>query len=424
VSDSRRVGVDLTPLRVSGPFRRIYIYGLVAQLASQATYVTVMFQLRVLTHSAFDVGALGLVEFVPIFVLGLYGGVIADRFDRRRVMIACECSMLVVVALLFVNARLTHPTVAVIFVVAGLLAALSGLQSPSQSALIQQFVSHDLQRSSATLQMIQGTGASIVGPAIGGVVAVAFGPAVIYAADVISGVLTLSLLFAMASPTRMPRTEADSRTALTAGFAYARSRPDILGTYVVDLVAMVVAYPVALLPFVAAQYHSTYALGLLYTGLPIGALIVAVSSQWTRRIHHYGRAIVGAAVIWGLGVALFGVAGPLAIAMIGLVIAGAADAVSGIFRMTMWNESIAPSVRGRMAGAEVLSYSLGPTAGQFRAGVVAAASTLRVANVSGGLGCAGICAGLPGVLRSMWAFDVRSDAHVAAVRAEREAADD
>ena len=208
-------------------------------------------------------------------------------------------------------------------------------------------------------------------------------------------------------------------SALSSGLRYAMSRPDILGTYVIDLLAMVLAYPVVMLPFVAERFHETYALSLFYCAMPAGALVATLTSSWTRRVHRYGRAVVVAAALWGLGIALFGYSSSLIVVLLGLAIGGGADAVSGIFRQTMWNESIPPEMRGRMAGIELISYSLGPTAGQIRAGVMAAWTTLRFSLTFGGLACTGSVAGVAVVLPRLWQFDARTDPNVELVRAIR-----
>jgi len=175
-----------------------------------------------------------------------------------------------------------------------------------------------------------------------------------------------------------------------------------------------------MLPFVATRFHESYALAVLYTGLPGGALIATLTSRWTRHVHRYGRAVVLSAALWGLGIALFGFSSSLWLVLLGLAIGGAADSVSGIFRSTMWNESIPTEIRGRMAGIEMISYSLGPTAGQFRAGVMAAWTSLRFSLTFGGLACTGSVAVVTAALPSLWSFDARTDAHVAEVRAQRE----
>jgi MFS family permease len=415
-----RPGVDLSPLRESKQYRRLYIAGFITSLGSQATYVTVPYQLKNLTHSPMAVGALGLFELIPIVVFGLYGGVLADRLNRRRLIISMEQLLMATTALLLLNALLGHPQAWVLYAVAFVAAGASSLQSPSIAALNQTYVSHDLQRAASTLSNIRFTTASIIGPALGGLVAVAAGPSYVYAANLVTFTLSLALLFSLRATALSVASESGDLAALVSGLRYAMARPDLLGTYVIDLLAMVLAFPVVMLPFVAEQFHSTYALSLVYCGLPGGALIATLTSSWTRRIHHYGRAIVGAACLWGLGIALFGYSDSFWIVLVGLGVGGGADAISGIFRNTMWNESIPPEVRGRMAGIEMISYSLGPTAGQIRAGVMAAWTTLRFSLTFGGLACTGSVGAVAAALPKLWAFDRRSDVNVAMVRELRE----
>ena len=413
-------GIDLTPLRVSKQYRRLYIAGFVTALGSQATYVAVPFQLKQLTHSTLAVGSIGLVELAPLVFFGLYGGVLADRLNRRRLIISMEQILMLSTVMLFVNALLAHPLVWILYLDAAIAAAASSLQRPSIEALNQLFVSHELQRAASTLANVRFTTASIIGPALGGLAALAFGPGSVYLANIVTFTFSLMLLFTLkATPPMLPSGEGDV-AAMRAGLRYARSRPDLVGTYVIDLLAMILAFPVVMLPFVAARFHESYALAVLYTGLPVGALIATLTSRWTRRVHRYGRAVVCSAALWGLGIALFGFSSSLWLVLLGLAIGGGADAVSGIFRSTMWNESIPPEVRGRMAGIEMISYSLGPTAGQFRAGVMAAWTTLRFSLTFGGLACTGSVAVVTAALPSLWSFDARTDVHVAEVRALRE----
>jgi MFS family permease len=419
---SRGIGVDLTPLRVSKQYRRLYIAGFVTALGSQATYVAVPFQLRLLTHSTLDVGSLGLAELLPLIVFGLYGGVLADRLNRRRLIISMEQVLMVSTAVLFVNALLPHPQAWILYVDAFVAAGAGSLQRPSIEAMNQMFVPHDLQRAASTLANIRSTTASIIGPALGGFAAVEFGAGSVYLANLVTFSLSLILLYTLrATPASVPA-EGDV-AALRSGLRYVMSRPDIVGTYVIDLLAMILAFPVVMLPFVAARFHETYALPLLYCGIPAGALVATLTSGWSRAVHRYGRAIVVAAALWGLGIALFGYSSTLWLVFLGLAVGGGADAISGIFRTTMWNESIPPEMRGRMAGIEMISYSLGPTAGQFRAGVMAAWTTLRFSLTFGGLACTGSVGAVALALPRLWSFDARTDPHVAEVREMRSGED-
>jgi MFS family permease len=407
---------------VSKQYRRLYIAGFVTALGSQATYVAVPFQLRLLTHSTLDVGSIGLAELLPLIVFGLYGGVLADRLNRRRLIISMEQVLMISTAVLFVNALLPHPQAWILYVDAFVASGAGSLQRPSIEALNQMFVPHDLQRSASALANIRSTTASIIGPALGGFAAVELGPGSVYLANLVTFTFSLILLFSLRATVATVPGEGDV-AALRSGLRYVMSRPDIVGTYIIDLLAMIFAFPVVMLPFVAARFHETYALPLLYCGIPAGALIATLTSGWSRSVHRYGRAIVAAAALWGLGIALFGYSSTLWLVFLGLAVGGGADAISGIFRTTMWNESILPEMRGRMAGIEMISYSLGPTAGQFRAGVMAAWTTLRFSLTFGGLACTGSVGAVALALPRLWSFDERTDAHVAEVREMRSGED-
>jgi MFS family permease len=414
---TRWFGVDLTPLRRSAQFRRLYVSGIFSSLGNQATYVATAYQLRQITHSTLAVGSLGLVESIPLVVFGLYGGVIADRFDRRRIIITTEILLLVVTSLLVLNSFVAHPSAVAIFVCDAVIVTAGSLQTPSRGALNQILVEHDLQRASSQLGMVRATAMSIIGPALGGLLSVSFGPGWSYVLNVAMFLVSIPLLMGLRAALRDGRVA--PRATLREAMGYARQRSDVVGTYIVDVLAMAFAYPVVMLPFVAANFHERYALSILYLALPSGALLAQLVSHWTHEVQRYGRAIVASAVVWGLGIALFGYATSLTVVFIGLFIAGVADSYSGSFRQTMWNESIPPAVRGRMSGLEMISYSLGPMVGQFRAGAMAAAYGLRFSLTFGGLACSASTGAVGAALRSLWHFDRRSDSHVAQVRAIR-----
>ena len=264
----------------------------VTALGSQATYITVPFQLKNLTHSPLEVGALGLVELVPLVVFGLYGGVLADRLNRRRLIISMEQLLMASTAVLLINALLKHPQVWVLYADAVVAAGASSLQRPSIEALNQMFVPHELQRAASTLANIRYTTASIIGPALGGLVAVAVGPASVYAANLVTFACSLLLLFSLRATVASPSFDGGDIAAMTSGLRYALSRPDIVGTYVIDLLAMILAFPVVMLPFVAERFHETYALALLLCGLPAGALLATLTSAWTRKVHRYGLSLI------------------------------------------------------------------------------------------------------------------------------------
>ena len=211
------------------------------------------------------------------------------------------------------------------------------------------------------------------------------------------------------------------------GLVHAVRRPDLLGTYVVDMVAMLLAMPVVLFPALATDVLAQPALlGLLYSAGTVGSLLATATSGWTARVRDHGRAVVVAAAAWGASVVLAGLTTIPALVLLGLVLAGAFDMISGLFRATIWHQTIPDSHRGRLAGIEMLSYTLGPLGGEARAGLVADATSVRAAIVSGGVLCVAGVGATAAALRSFWNYDARTDEHAVRereVRAAREAAE-
>jgi MFS family permease len=181
--------------------------------------------------------------------------------------------------------------------------------------------------------------------------------------------------------------EAPTWQSIVEGFRYARSRQELIGTYVVDFVAMVFGMPLALFPALAAGTLGAGALGPLYAAPAFGALVASLTSRWTPRIHRQGLAVMLAATVWGVAIVGFGLSPSLWPALVCLAIAGGADAISGIFRVTMWNQTIPDALRGRLAGIEMVSYMSGPLLGHAEAGAVAAIAGVQASIVSGGVLC-------------------------------------
>jgi MFS family permease len=178
-----------------------------------------------------------------------------------------------------------------------------------------------------------------------------------------------------------------SLRSVAEGVRYARSRPELLGTYGVDMIAMFFGMPMALFPAIADKFGGADVLGLLYAAPAVGSLLATLTSGWVPHVHRHGLAVIVAAALWGAAIVLFGVANVLWLALIALAIAGGADMVSGIFRMTIWNETIPDRLRGRLAGIEQVSYTSGPLLGNLEAGVLASLTSVRFSVVSGGVLC-------------------------------------
>ena len=400
-----RLRADLTPLRTSRDFRLLYASRTVIALGTQATEVALLVQAKQLTGSTVAVGLLGAVELVPLVVFGLYGGVLADRFDRRRLILASEAALACCAALLMLNALAARPLVWPLYVVTGLMMAAAALQSPSLDATMPRVVPRDQLTAAAALLSMSQNVSFMAGTTLGGALAAGPGAEYVYGLDTVCFVVSFCFLW-LVRPLPAPDAGPEPVTGLrsiAAGFAYARRRQDLLGSYLADLAAMTLAYPNALFPFVAADLHAPWAVGLMFAAPSAGALAVTVVSGWMGRVRRHGLAIAVSAAVWGLLITAFGLAPDIAVALGCLVLAGAADMVSGIFRDTLWNQTIPDRLRGRMAGLELLSYGVGPSAGQIRGGAVASVTSARFSLASGGLLCAGavglVCLLLPGFTR-------------------------
>jgi MFS family permease len=404
-----KFAIDLTPLKKYPDFRNLWSAGLISYFGSMITYVAMPFQLKEITHSYLAVGLLGVIEIGPLIIFGLYGGVLADSVDRKKMVWGTEAGALVCVLLLLANSWFWDPKVIVIYLVAGLFAVVDGLQRPSMDAMLPRLVSHeDLPSASALLTLRWQVGV-IIGPTIGGIIFSTMSVSAGFLVDIATYVLSLIFLARVRSIPPSKEAEKPSLAALFDGVKYAMKRQDLLGTYIIDLAAMTLAMPMALYPFWADQLKAPWALGFFYAAITVGSVCVTLTSGWTRTYRFHGRAVIVAAMGWGLAIAAAGLSHSLIVVLLFLTIAGAADMVSALFRGNIWNQTIPDNFRGRLAGIELLSYSVGPLAGQLRAASMAAATSLSFSVTSGGLMCVVAVGFLAIFLPKMWKYDVQTN---------------
>jgi hypothetical protein len=378
--------VDLTPLR-HRDYRLLFAAQLVSFFGSMVTYVALPYQVYALTHSSLAVGLLGLAELGPLLLTAFLGGALADAVDRRAMVLWTEVGLSLGSGLLMVNALLTRPHVWPLYLAAGLMSALSGLQRPSLDSLTPRLVDKDEIPAAASLSVFRGSLCMVAGPAVGGLLIGSFGVGSAYGADVVSYATSL-LCFRLIRAIPPPEgAEPPSLRAIVDGFRYAWSRQELMGTYVVDFVAMVFGMPMALFPAIADGLGGVAALGPLYAAPAAGALVASLTTRWSPRVKRHGLAVMLAAAAWGSAIVAFGFARSLRPAFLFLAAAGWADAVSGIFRSTLWNTTIPDAMRGRLAGIEMVSYMSGPLLGHAEAGVVAALFGVQASVVSGGALC-------------------------------------
>jgi MFS family permease len=396
--------LDLSPLRRNRDFRLLFIGQVVSAFGSFMTYVALPVQIYELTRSSAIVGALGAVQLVPLALTALWGGALADAVDRRRLLLGSEALLASASLLLAINAMLQHPSVPLLFVVAAAMSALNGFHSPALNSLTPRLVAVEELPAVSALTSLRGTAAAIAGPALAGVCVANLGLAFTFALDAVTFALSLVALAAIGA---MPPAENAPRVGLASvvqGLRYAASRPELIGTYVVDILAMAFAMPMAVFPALAQTWGGSRAVGYLYAAMSVGGLAITLFSGWTANVRRRGAAVVIAASLWGVAIVALGYATTLPVALACLALAGAADMVSGLFRMTIWNETIPSELRGRMAGIEQLSYMTGPLLGNARAGLMAERYGLGRSIVWGGLICvAGVVACAP-LLPAFWRY--------------------
>ncbi len=404
-----KFAIDLTPLKKYKDFRNLWTAGLISYLGSMITYVALPFQLKEITHSYLAVGVLGVIEIVPLIIFGLYGGVLADSVDRKKMIWATELGALVIVLGLFANSVLPDPKTFVIYLAAALFAVVDGLQRPSMGAILPRLVSHEDLPSASNLLTLRWQLGFILGPTLGGIIFSTFSISVGYVFDIVTYLISLIFLAQMRSVLPSSEAEKPSLAALLESVRYAFSRQDLLATYIIDLAAMFFAMPNALFPFWADLLHAPWALGLFYAAGIAGAIAVTLTSGWTKTYRFHGRAIIAAAIGWGAAIALSGLTHSLILVLICLAIAGGSDQISALFRQTIWNQTIPDELRGRLAGIELLSYSVGPLAGQLRAASIAAATSLSFSVTSGGLICVFVVAILAIFLPKFRKYDAETN---------------
>ncbi len=379
--------LDVSPLSRYRDYRLLFIGQLISFLGTMVSYMAVPYQVYALTHSNAWVGALGLVQLGPVVAFGLLGGTYADRINRRKLLLVSESLMALLIGGLFVNSLLPEPSVIAVFVLVALLQSVTGFHRPAMEALTQKLVAAEDYAAVGALSSFRSSSGMIVGPMLGGLLIAAFGISGAYLADALSFFAALVCLARMRAIPDPEFTASSPIEDAREGVAFALGKPELIGTYLIDIVAMLFAFPVALFPAMAASWGGAEAAGMLFSAMAIGSLVATVFSGWTSGVTRHGRAVVIAAALWGVFIVGVGLSKSLYLALFFLALAGGADMVSGLFRSVIWNHSVPNALRGRLSGIEMISYLTGPLLGNARAGWVAAETTVAISLWSGGLMC-------------------------------------
>jgi MFS family permease len=394
----RRLTIDVTPLRESRDFRLLWTGEMLSQVGSQITLVALFVQIYALTKSSAAVGAVGLVQLLPMVVVSLGFGPQIDIRDRRKILLGAQIGLMSASLVLLFGARMDHPPLALLYSAAALNAAFTSISMPTRTAMTPNLVSRELLAPAAALNQVMWNGAGVIGPALGGIVVHSYGLSWAYGIDVASYAVAIVFVVMLRPqrPIRDPALEPETGvTAVLAGLRYLKGRRVLQSTFSIDVVAMVFGMPRVLFPALAVErFHSTETVGYMFSAVAAGAVVGALTSGWVSRIHRQGLAILVAVAVWGAAIAAFGlVGGHLWVALVFLAIAGGADVVSAVFRNTIQQTTIPDELRGRLAAFNIFVVAGGPRLGDFEGGVVASVFTPAVSVVSGGVLClAGVVA--------------------------------
>ncbi|MDH3539241.1 MAG: MFS transporter [Acidimicrobiia bacterium] len=396
--------VDITPLRRVSGYRWLFGGMFVMQVGRQLTVVAVPIQVYEITGSTLAVGLLGLVQLIPLLLVSLVGGALADAIDRKRLLWLSQVVMALTGAGLLSNSLADSPALWPLFVLSAANAGISAIDSPARTALLPGLVGRALLPSALALNQTQTNIAKAAIPAIGGLLIAVSGYPVTYGLQMMAFAVSAVLIM------RIPNVKTEgggrpfSMSSILEGFRFLKPRRVIQAAFLIDLSAMVFGMPTALFPAFGQEVlgGDAFTVGLLYTAPGIGALVGALTSGWVAHVRRQGTAVVLAVIGWGVSIAVFGLTSSQALALVMLALAGAADVVSAIFRGSIVQLSVPDSLRGRLSSMHMAVVAGGPRLGDLEAGVVAALTSVRFSIVSGGLACVlaslGIARWAPGFL--------------------------
>jgi len=395
---------DFGPAREHPAFRRLLAGGLLSALGSSMTSFAVVLQVWDLSRSSLAVGLLGL-TFVPVLVVGLLGGSAADVVDRRRLALATSVCLMAVSAAFAAQAYAGLGLLWPLYLLAMVQAVLAAAGAPARRTFVPRLVPPEQLTAAIALNTLSGRIVMLAGPALAGLIAAAWGLKVCYAVDTVSFVASL---YATARLPAMrpeetggssPARRGPSLRATAAGLRFIGRRPLLVAAFLTDLDAMLLGLPVAVFPALNAAHFggSPRTLGLLNAAVGVGGLLSAVLSGPAARVRRQGRGMLAGTMIWGAAIAVFGVTGSLAVALLMLAVAGAADTLTVTFRSSMVQAVTPDEFRGRVSSVEYIIGTGGAPLGNVESGTVASLTSPAVSAVSGGLGCLAI-AGLIGLL--------------------------
>jgi MFS family permease len=381
--------LDTRPLRTSPAFRRLWIGSSLSGLGGQLTLVAVLYQAWQLTESPAAVGAIGLAQAIPMVVLGLVGGSLADAFDRRRLVLLTTIGQIVASGLLAAQAIAGLDSWAILLGLVSLQAACGALGAPARRTFAVRLLPAEQVPAGIALTHVSFQLAMLGGPALGGLITAQWGVSTCYVVDVLTFGAALCGVLGLPAMRPVGETSPPGPRTIFAGIRIVSSRPVLRGALVTDVLATVLAMPVALFPVINAERFGgrPETLGLFLSALAVGGIVAGAASGTVTRSRRPGAIMLASAAVWGLGLAAVGLAQQLWLVLGCLVIAGAADTISVISRGSIVQLETPDSHRGRVSAVEHIIGVSGPDVGNFRGGVVAGATSAAFSMVSGGLLC-------------------------------------
>lgn len=387
----RGIAVDTTALRESRDFRLLEIGGIATGIGTQIGLVALPYQVYVQTRSPLATGLIGIVELVPLVTASLLGGAVADRMDRRRLLLLIQIALAAVSATLAVLAAGGSPPLWALYALAGLAAGSSAIERLARTAILPSLVAPEQLRSAVSFNFGMYQLTAIVGPALGGLVISVFGLSTAYAIDgVTCAGMALAALMMRAQPPHDVAEHEPVLRSIAEGLRFVRREDGLVGSFAIDLLAMTFGMPRALFPVLSLTVYHAGAIGtgVLYASVAAGATIAALTTGWLERARWLGRIVIAAVLVWGGCVAVAGLFTSIGLAALLFAVAGAADSVSAVCRGTI-SQSLTPdALRGRMSSVYLLVVAGGPRLGDVESGAVASVTTARFSVISGGLACA------------------------------------
>ena len=381
-----RIGIDLRPLRESRTFRFLWLGSVISGIGTRFTSIAMVWQVKEITdNNAGKLALVGLCYAIPLLVLSTIGGAFADKHDRRTILVGSGLLGLITSGILAMNAFSAHPRLWLVYVMAVCKASQSAIAGPARMSLSRLLVRQELLGASAALDQVSYNVAFVGGPLLAGLVIAGAGIEWTYIVDVSSFVFSIGFILTAGV---LPRMDVRGRTFanIVEGFAYIRSRRELMASFLADVIAMVFGYPSVLMALVVAnRYHDNpRTLGVLLAAVPAGMLLSAVTSGWTARIHRHGLGVVLAITLWGSAIAAFAFTQSFILSFLVLAFAGVGDSISGVFRMSILQTGTPPEMMGRIMGVGMSVWAAGPQLGDFEAGALAEVTSVDTSIFVGG----------------------------------------